>query len=154
LTFTSAWLHIDICMPVTEAKHSSNDIMLTFHKFTSAAWFIDPYLSILPIFPTSKYPPLTKPMADFTSVHILKHYLKNSTIASQLKQDPHNNIFLAPLLTHSSIPATSLMQQNRSTHCACQIIIDPYDGMLPTPCGWLLFSSFFIQRVGGNKKLL
>ena len=30
---------------------------------------------------------------------------------------------------------------------AWQIIIDPYDGMLPTPCGWLLFSSSFIQRV-------
>ena len=121
LTFTSSWLRIDLSLPVTEAKHSPNDILLTFHNFTSAAWLIDPFLSFLPIFPTSKYPPLTKSMANSTSVHTLKHYLKNSTIASLLKQDPLNNTFRARLLTHSSIPATSLIHQIRSDqiHPSC-----------------------------------
>jgi hypothetical protein len=121
LIFTSTWLYIDIYMPATDAKHSPNNILLTFHNFTSAAWFIDSLLSFLPIVPTSKYPPLTQSTAGSTSVHTLKHYLKNSTIASLLKQDPHNNTFRARLLTHSSILATSLIHQIRSDqiHPSC-----------------------------------
>ena len=154
LIFTSTWLHIDICMPATDVKHSPNNILLTFHNFTSAAWFINSSLSFLPIFPTSKYPPLTQSMAISTSVHTLKHYLKNSTIASLLKQDPHNNTFWVRLLTNSSISTSFLIQQIRSIYPAWQIIIDPYDGMLPTPCRWLLFSSSsFIQRVALAKQL-
>jgi hypothetical protein len=109
LTVTSTWLNIDIGMPAPETKHSPNYILLTFHNFTSAAWLIDSFLSFLPIFPTSKYPPLLQSTTNSTSVHTLKHYLKNSTIASLLKQDPHNNTFWAHLLTHSSIPAISLI---------------------------------------------
>jgi hypothetical protein len=70
--------------------------------------FMDLFLYFLQIFPTSKYPPLTQPMADSTSVHTLKHYLKNGTIASWLKQDSQNNTFWGSLIKHSSISATSL----------------------------------------------
>ena len=79
-------------------------------------------------------------------MHTLKQFLKNSTIASLLKgQSSEHSIPQARVNTRSSISFTSLLQQLTSAHPYWQTIVDPFDGMLPTPCGWLLFSSAFVQ---------
>ena len=79
-------------------------------------------------------------------MHTLKHYLKNSTIASLLKGQPSEHpVLWAGVYTRSSISFTSLLHQLTSAHPHWQTKVDPFDGMLPTPCEWLLFSSAFAQ---------
>ena len=148
LTFTTKWLCIDITIPATDVNHTSKDILLGFHNFTTASWLIDPFLSILPVVQTPNFLPLTQESDKFKSVQNLKHYLKNSNIATLLKKK-HQDFFTlrACVQVHSSISATSLISELRSTHPDWIIIVDPYNGILPTPCGWLLFSSSHIQRV-------
>ena len=148
LTLTTKWLCIDITITATDANHTSKDILIGFRNFTTASWLIDPFLSILPVSQTPNFLPLTQESDKFKSVQNLKHYLKNSNIATLLKQE-HQDFFTLQVCiqVHSSISATSLISELRSPHPDWIIIVNPYDGMLPTPCGWLLFSSFHIQRV-------
>ena len=40
------------------AKSLAEEILQAFATFTSIAWTIDPFLSLLPVLQTSKYPPL------------------------------------------------------------------------------------------------
>ena len=140
---------IDPHMPTTNtSQYSHKDILLALQTFSFVAWQIDPFLSFLPIFEASKYPPLTNNCNFPTSVHTLKHYLKNSTIASLLKGNPSvQHTLQAQLNTWTSIPIASLLQQISSAHPHYKTIVDPFDGMLPIPCGWLLFSSAFVQRL-------
>ena len=140
---------IDPHMPTTNtSQYSHKDILLALQTFSFAAWQIDPFLSFLPIFEASKYPPLTNTSNFPTSVYTLKHYLKNSTIASLLKGNLSDQPTLqAQVNTWISIHTASLLQQISSAHPHYKTIVDPIDGMLPTPCGWLLFSSAFVQRL-------
>ena len=82
LTFTSTWLCINITIAVTHVNHPSKDILLAFHNLTLASWLIDPFLSFLPVFQTSNFPPITQESDNFKSVYNLIHYLKNSSIAT------------------------------------------------------------------------
>ena len=148
LTFTYTWLCANIPMTETNAKPSAKEILQTFTTLTSIAWTIDPFLSFLPVLETSKYPPLAHGSANPSSIHTLKHYLKNSNIPTSLKQGIQGSpTFYAQLQTHSSISAISLTHQIGLIHPDWYVIIDPYNGMLLSPCRWLLFSSPHIQRV-------
>ena len=83
--FSSCWLRIDLPMPTPNtSQYSHKDILLALQTFAFAAWQIDPFLSFLPTFEASKYPPLINNSNFPTYVHTFKHYLKNSTIASLL----------------------------------------------------------------------
>ena len=146
--FWSCWLRIDLSMATPNtSQYSHKDILLALQTFSFEAWQIDTFLSFLPIFKASKYPPLTNNSNFPTSVYTLKHYLKNSTIASLLKGNPSDQSNLqARVNTRISISITSLLQQISSAHPHYKTIVDPFDGMLPIPCGWLLFSSAFVQR--------
>ena len=135
-------------MTETGTKSSAKEILQAFATLTSIAWTINPFLSFLPVLQTSKYPPVAHGSANPSSVHTLKHYLKNSNIPTLLKQGIQGPpTFHTRHQTRSSISASSLTHQIRLIHPDWHIIIDPYDGMLPSPCGWLLFSSPHIQRV-------
>ena len=153
-TFTTKWLCIDITIPATDVNQTSIDIFLGFHNFTTASWLIDLFLSILPVSQTQNFLPLTQESDNFKSVQNLKHYLKNSNIATPLKQ-VHQDFFTiwACVQIHYRICATSFISQLRSPHPDWLIIVDPYDGMLSTPCGWLLFSSSHIHRVALRSQL-
>ena len=133
-------------MPISNtSQYSHKDILLAFQTFSFAAWQIDPFLSFLPIIEASKYPPLTNNSNFSTSVHTSKYYLKNRTITSLLKGNSSDQPTLrAQVNTRTSIPITSLPQQIASTHPHYKTIVDPFDGMLPIPRGWLLFSSGFV----------
>ena len=110
LTFTTKWLCIDITIPATDINQTSIDIFLGSHNFTTASWLIDPFLSILPVSQTPNFPPLTQESDKFKSVHNHKHYLKNSNIATLLKQEHQDSFTLwAHVQVHSSIYATSLI---------------------------------------------
>ena len=147
--FSSCWLRIDLPRPTPNtSQYSHKDILLALQTFSFAAWQINQLISFFPIFEASKYPPLTNTSNFPTSVYTLKHYLKNSTIASLLKGNPSDQSTLrARVNTRISIPITSLLQQISSAHPHYKTIVDPFDGMLPIPCGWLLFPSAFVQRL-------
>ena len=134
-------------MPTPNTSQCSHkDILLALQTFSFVAWQIDPFLSFLPIFEASKYPPLTNHSNIPTLVHILKQYLKNSTIATLLKGDPSVQPNLQTKVNMwTSISIASLLQQISSVHPDYKTIVDPFDGMLPIPCGWLLFLSTFVQ---------
>ena len=116
LTFTIKWLCIDISIPATDVNHTSKDILLGHCHFTTASWLIDPFLSIHPVSQTSNFLPLTQELDKFKSVKNVKYYLKNSIIATLLKQE-HQDIFTlqACIHIHSSICATFLISQIRTT---------------------------------------
>ena len=146
--FYSIWLRTDIPMTDTDTKSPAKEILQAFTTLTSIAWTINPFLSFLLVLQTSKYSPLAHGSAIPLSVHMLKHYLKNSNITTSLKQGIQGPpTFCAHLQTHSSISAISLTHQMGLIHPDWYVIIGPYDGMLTSPCRWLLFSSPHIQRV-------
>jgi hypothetical protein len=136
-------------MPIPSTSfYSHSDILLSFQTFSLAAWQIDPFHSFLPTYFASKYPPLIIKSIFPTFMHTLKHYLMNSSIASLLKGQPSEHpILRARVNTRASISFTSLCHQLTSAYPHWKTIFDPFDGMLPMPCGWLLFSSAFVQHL-------
>jgi hypothetical protein len=147
--FSFSSLQIDFLMPVRSTPFCSlSDILFSFETLFLAAWQIDPLLCFLSFLPTSlasKYPLLNNKSFFSTSMHTLKHCLKNSTIASLLKgQLSEHQILQARVNTRASISFTYLLHQLTSAHPHWQTIVDLFDCMLPTPCGWLLFSSAFV----------
>ena len=147
--FSSSWLWIDLPMPIPSTPfYSHSNILFSFQSFSLEAWKIDPFLSFLPTSLASKYPTLNNKSIFPTSMHTLKHYLKSSTIASLLKGQPSEHpILWARVSTRSSISFSSLLHQLTLAHPHWKATVDLFDGMLPTPCGWLLFSSAFVQRL-------